>query len=157
MEANEYCYGLHPQANDQVPKIPLGEYLWTGPYIVVKTLPNNNYRKRKLQTNRTQILHRISLEPCQTRDRLPGIQVQAKDFQPDNLVEVLNTIAWQSVFEHFLISNNIPPNEAATIHPDKLACSEDTTEDIAPDIPIEYNPTEKRQNPEPNPNPEPSY
>ena len=60
---NDYCYALHPQANTQGSKLPFREYLWTGPFVVVKTLPNNNYLIRKLQTNKTQILHRIRLKP----------------------------------------------------------------------------------------------
>ena len=50
---NDYCYALHPKAHSQTTKLP---YIGTGPYIVVKTLPNNNYFFRKLQTNLTQIL-----------------------------------------------------------------------------------------------------
>ena len=56
LEVNEFCYALHPQANDQGSKIPFWEYLWTGPYIVVPTLPYNKYLIRKLQTNKTQTL-----------------------------------------------------------------------------------------------------
>ena len=40
---NDYCYALHPKAHSQATKLPFREYLWTGPYIVVKALPNNNY------------------------------------------------------------------------------------------------------------------
>ena len=60
---NDYCSALHPKAHSQSTKLPFRDYLWTGPYIVVKTLPNNNYLIRKLQTNLTQILHRIRLRP----------------------------------------------------------------------------------------------
>ena len=106
--ANDYCYALHPQANTQGSKLPFREYLWTGPFIVVKTLPNNNYLIRKLQTNKTQILHRIRLKPCPTKNRLPDIQVQTKDSQPDNEVEILHddlyALAWQSGFEHFMMT-----------------------------------------------------
>ena len=54
---NDYCYALHPKAHSQATKLPFREYLWTGPYIAVTTLPNNNYLIRK--TNLTQILRRI--------------------------------------------------------------------------------------------------
>ena len=67
--ANDYCYALHPQANTQGSQLPFREYLWTGPFVVVKTLPNNNYLIRKLQTNKTQILHRIRLKPCPTKNQ----------------------------------------------------------------------------------------
>ena len=92
LAANDYCYALHPQANNQGSKLPFREFLWTGPFVIVKTLPNNTYPIRKLQANKTQILHRIRLKPCPTKDRLPDIQVQTKDFQPDNEVEILHDI-----------------------------------------------------------------
>ena len=118
---NDYCYALHPQANTQGTKLPFREYLWTGPFVVVKTLPNNNYLIRKLQTNKTQILHRIRLKPCPTRNRLPDIQVQTKDFQPDNGVEILHddlyALAWQSGFEHFMMTPEHALNNEPTITP----------------------------------------
>ena len=76
LATNDYCYALHPQTNTQGLKLPFREYLWTGPFVVVKTLPNNKYLIRKLQTNKTQSLHRIRMKPCPTKDRLPDIQVQ---------------------------------------------------------------------------------
>ena len=38
LHVNEYCYALHPEANTQGTKITFREYLWTGPYNVVKVL-----------------------------------------------------------------------------------------------------------------------
>ena len=55
---NDYCYALHPKAHSQATKLPFREYLWTGPYIVVKTLPNNNY----LYVNSRPISHRSCIE-----------------------------------------------------------------------------------------------
>ena len=72
---NDYCYALHPKSQSQTTKLPFREYLWTGPYIVVKTLPNNNYLIRKLQINLTQILHRIRLRPFTSNHKLPDISI----------------------------------------------------------------------------------
>ena len=83
LHVNEYCYALHPRANTQSTKIPFREYLWTGPYIIVNVLPNNNYLIRKLQTNSTQIFHRIRLKPCPTDKSLPDKPVLPKDYIPD--------------------------------------------------------------------------
>ena len=100
LHVNEYCYALHPNANTQGTKIPFREYLWTGPYIVVKVLPNNNYLIRKLPTKFTQILHRIRLRPCPTDKPLPDKPVLPKDYLPDKEVDVfhddLYAQAWQS-------------------------------------------------------------
>ena len=45
--------------------------------------------------------------------------------------------------------------EPTTIQPDNVDSRDDTTNDITPDIPIEYNQTEESHNPEPNHNAEP--
>ena len=105
LHVNEYCYALHPRANTQGTKIPFKEYLWTGPYNVVKVLPNNNYLIRKLQTNYTQILHRIRLKPCPTDKPLPDKHILPKDYIPDKEVDVfhddLYAQTWQSNSEDF--------------------------------------------------------
>ena len=61
LKLNDYCFILQPIADHQGSKIPFREYQWTGPYIVEKVLPNDNYLVRKLNSNKTQILHRIRL------------------------------------------------------------------------------------------------
>ena len=110
LHVNEYCYALHPKASTQGTKIPFREYLWTGPYIVVKVLPNNNYLIRKLQTKFTQILHRISSKPPPTHKPLPDKPVLPKDYIPDKEVDVfhddLYAQAWQSNTEDFTLIPN---------------------------------------------------
>ena len=105
LHVNEYCYALNPRANTQGTKIPFKEYLWTGPYNVVKVLPNNNYLIRKLQTKYTQILHRIRLKPCPTDKPLPDKHILPKDYIPDKEVDVfhddLYAQTWQSNSEDF--------------------------------------------------------
>ena len=61
LRQNDYCFILQPIADHQGSKIPFREYRWTGPYIVEKVLPNENYIFKKLNSNKTQILHRIRL------------------------------------------------------------------------------------------------
>ena len=117
---NDYCYALHPKAHSQATKLPFREYLWTGPYIVVKTLPNNNYLIRKLQTNLTQILHRIRLRPFASSHKLPDISVAPKDFQQDTEVPIqhddLFAMAWQELHqEHPTHPANSQPPEPEVI------------------------------------------
>ena len=57
----EYCFILQLKADHQGSKIPFRDFRWIGPYLVEKVLPNKNYIVRKLNTNKTQILHRIRL------------------------------------------------------------------------------------------------
>ena len=158
---NDYCYALHPQANTQGSKLPFREFLWTGPFVIVKTLPNNNYLIRKLQTNKTQILHRIRLKPCPTKGRLPDIQVQTKDFQPDNEVEILHddlyALAWQSGFEHFVMTpEHNTHSESTIISTDTEDNLQNSTQDADPDALPENHPDQPETQPEPGPNPEPS-
>ena len=61
LKQSDYCFILQPLAGHQGSKIPFGEYSWTGSYFVVKVLPNESYIVRKLNFNKTQILHRIYL------------------------------------------------------------------------------------------------
>ena len=58
LKEKDYCFILQPKADHQGSKIPFRDFRWIGPYVVEKILPNNNYIVRKLNTNKTQILHR---------------------------------------------------------------------------------------------------
>ena len=131
--SREYCYALHPKANTQSTKIPFREYLWTGPYIVVKVLPNNNYLIRKLQKNYTQILHRIRLKRCPT-DK----PVLPKDYIPDEEVDVfhddLYAQAWQSTSEDFTTVPNPPFQIEPTVTvPESLEEQLTQTDTLPPD------------------------
>ena len=106
---NDYCCALQPKAHSQTTKLQFPEYLWTGPYIVVKSLPNNYYLVRKLLSNLTQILHWIRLRPLHANKRLPSIAVSPKGFQHDTEVTVIikhddpYAMAWQEIYkEHKL-------------------------------------------------------
>ena len=62
LKENDYCLVLQPEAVNQGPKIPIRDYRWVGPFIVQKQQPNESDILRRLNTNKTQILHRIRLE-----------------------------------------------------------------------------------------------
>ena len=61
LKEKDYCFILQPKVDHQGSKIPFRDLRWIGPYLVEKVLPNNTYIVRKLNTNKTQILHRIGL------------------------------------------------------------------------------------------------
>ena len=61
LKENDYCFILQPKADHQGSKKPFRDFRWIGHYLVEKILPNINYIVRKLNTNKTQILHRIRL------------------------------------------------------------------------------------------------
>ena len=100
---NDYCNALHPKAHSQTTKLLFRE--WTGPYIVVKTLPNTNYIFRKLEIYLTKILLRIQQWPFTSSKRLPDITVQPKDFQQNSEVAIehsgLYAMSWQETYEDY--------------------------------------------------------
>ena len=93
------------KADSQGSKIPFRDFRWTGPFIVQKVLPNNNYIVRRLNTNKTQILHRIRLKKF-----VPNVPLEDKykeqKVQPDESIMIpqddLYTISWEADFEYEL-------------------------------------------------------
>ena len=67
-------YDLQPKADHRGSKIPFTEFRWTGPYIVEKVLPNNNYLLRKIGTKKTQVLHRMRMR--QVTPLLPPVDIR---------------------------------------------------------------------------------
>ena len=62
LKENDYCFVLQPKTDHEGSKIPFRDYHWVGLFIVQKTLPNENYIVRPINTNKTQILHRMRLK-----------------------------------------------------------------------------------------------
>ena len=58
LKEKDNCFILQPKADYQGSKIPFRDFRWIGAYLVEKVPTNNNYIVRKLNTNKTQILHR---------------------------------------------------------------------------------------------------
>ena len=73
----DYCFILQPLADHQGSKIPFREFRCIGPYVIEKVLPNENYIVRKLNSNKTQILHRIRLRKYTPNSTLQDIARKA--------------------------------------------------------------------------------
>ena len=101
LKEKEYCFIFQPKADHQGSKIPFCDFRWIGPYLVEKVLPNNNYIVRKLNTNKTQILHRNRLRKYNP-EKHPEDNYQEAEWQIDDNVVVpqddLYTIAWEAEF-----------------------------------------------------------
>ena len=76
LKVNDYCYVLNPKADNQSMKCAFEDCIWTGPYIVVKVLSNNNYVVRRTGTRYTQTLHRIRLRLYAPNQRVPDVTVR---------------------------------------------------------------------------------
>ena len=83
LKINDYCYVLNPKADNQSMKFAFKDCIWTGPYIVVKVLSNNNYVVRRTGTRYTQTLHRIRLRLYAPNQRVPDVTVKVEDQLPD--------------------------------------------------------------------------
>ena len=123
---------LQPKADHQGSKIPFRDFRWIGPYLVEKVLPNNNYIVRKLNTNKTQILHRIRLRKYNP-EKPPEDNHQETQWKVDDNMVVpqddLYTIAWEAEFGGHLF--NIP-----TIYTDPNAIDFDDSHTQGPDTVI---------------------
>ena len=97
----DYCLILQPKSDHQRSKIPFRDFRWIGPHLVEMVLPNNNYIVRKLNTNKTQILHRFRLRKYNP-EKPPEDNYQEARWQIDDNIVVpqddLYTIAWEAEF-----------------------------------------------------------
>ena len=97
----DYCFILQTEADHQGSKTPFRDIRWNDPYIVEKVLPNSNYIVRKLNTNRTQILHRNRLQKYNPEKPREVTYQEAQWQIDDNIVlsqDDLYTLAWEAVF-----------------------------------------------------------
>ena len=103
LSEQDFCFILQPKADNQGSKIPFREYRWIGPYRIEKVLPNDNYIVRRLNTNETQILHRIRLKKFVPNTSLEDKYAKEK-LQPDDEIIIpqddLYTISWEADFDY---------------------------------------------------------
>ena len=111
LKINDNCYILSPKADNQSTKFAFQDCIWTGPYIVIKILSNNNYTIRNLGTRYTQTLHRIRIRPCVPDRRLPDITVRSNDYLPNPDLKVSHNewyaVSWEMDFGKQIDENEI--------------------------------------------------
>ena len=103
LKDQDFCFILQPKADNQGSKIPFRDYRWIGPYRIEKVLLNDNYIVRRLNTNETQILHRIRLIKFVPNTPLEDKYSKEK-LQPDDEIIIpqddLYTISWEADFDY---------------------------------------------------------
>ena len=106
LKENDYCFVLQPRADHQGSKIPFRDYRWVGPFVVQKVLPNENYIIRRINTNKTQILHRIRLKRFIPNQPLED-NFREQRLQPDEEIVIpqddLYVITWETDFGEQLV------------------------------------------------------
>ena len=112
LKENDYCFVLQPKADHQGSKIPFRDYRWVGPFIVQKVLPNENYIVRRINTNKTQILHRIRLKKFFSNQPLED-NFREQRLQPVEEIVIpqddLYIITWETNFGEQLITRGHDP------------------------------------------------
>ena len=112
LKENDYCFVLQPKADHQKSKIPFRDYRSVGPFIVQKVLPNENYIVRRINTNKTQILHRIRLKKFVPNHPLED-NFREQQLQPHEEIVIpqddLYTITWETDFGEQLTTRGHDP------------------------------------------------
>ena len=114
----DYVYVLQPKADHQGSTIPFTEFRWSGPYIIEKILPDNNYLVRKIGTNKTQVLHRMRMRRFRPLQPPANIRVKSHEYKPDPEVSLnhdgLYAMVWEYNYEQPVLDaendNAAPPN-----------------------------------------------
>ena len=112
LKENDHCFVLQPKADNQGSKIPFRDYRWVGPFIVQKVLPDDNYIVRRINTNKTQILHRIRLKKFVPNQPLED-NFQEQRLQPHKEIVIpqddLYVITWATDFGEQLVTRDNEP------------------------------------------------
>ena len=131
LKENEYCFVLQPKADHQGSKIPFRDYRWVGPFIVQKVLPNENYIVRRLNTNKTQILHRIRLKKFVPNQLLED-NFPEQRLQPDEEIVIpqdeLYIITWETDFGEQLVTRGNEPIPTSLTNGEQPNTAENTND-----------------------------
>ena len=131
LEQGDFCFILQPLADHQGSKIPFREFRWTGPYVIEKVLPNENYIVRKLNSNKTQILHRIRLRKYTPNTTLQDTRPEGNLQADDEIIipqDDLYIISWETNFDDF------PPNTEQQTTPKDYPTHSDEQDAIITDL-----------------------
>ena len=133
LKENEYCFVLQPKADNQGSKIPFRDYRWVGPFVVQKVLPNENYIVRRINTNRTQILHRIRLKKFVLNQPLED-NFREQRLQPDEEIVIpqddLYIITWETEFGEQLVTQGSETIPTSTPNGERPNAAETNTNDV---------------------------
>ena len=108
MKEKDLCFVSQPKADNQGSKILFCDFKWVGPYNVQKAFPNDNDVVRKVNTDKTQSLHRIRLKKC-TPNKPITETYQKEKLQPEDDIIIpqddLYTLTWETDFGNQISEN----------------------------------------------------
>ena len=130
---NDYCFVLQPKADHQGSKFPFRDYSWVGPFVVQKVLPNEKYIVRRINTNKTQILHRIRLKKFVPDQPLED-NFREQRLQPDEEIVIpqndLYIITWETDFAEQLITRGHDPIPTSLLNGEQPNTAEQSHSDV---------------------------
>ena len=133
LKENEYCFVLQPKADNQGSKIPFRDYCWVGPFVVQKVLPNENYIVRRINTNKTQSLHRIRLKKFVPNQPLE-YNFREQQLQPDEEIVIpqddLYVITWETDFGEQLVTQGQSPIPTGLLNGEHPHAAEPSHSDV---------------------------
>ncbi len=115
LQKGDFCFLLNPEVTKQNDRLAIGECKWVGLYKVEECLTHSNYMIRKVNTNLTQIVHRIRLRkyipPHQPVDIIvsKGTKFEADTEFPNTLEP--NLMDMEKIEEEPLDNHNSPAEE----------------------------------------------
>ena len=132
LKENDYCFVLQPKADHQGSKISFRDYRWVGSLIVQKVLPNEIYIVRRINTNMTQILHRIRLKKFVPNQQLED-NFREQRLQPDEEIVIpqdgLHIIMWKTDFGEQIITLGHDPIPTSLPHGERPSAAETNSSD----------------------------
>ena len=113
-------------------KFPFRDYRWVGPFIVQKVLPNENYIVRRINTNKTQRLHRIRLKKFVPNHPFED-NFREQQLQPDEEIVIpqddLYTITWETNFGEQLVTQGSEPIPSSLPNGERPSAAETNSSD----------------------------
>ena len=139
LNKKDFNFIMQPKADNQGLKIPFRDYRWIGPYIIENVLPNDSYIVRRLNTNKTQVLHRIRLKKFVPNT--PLVDRYSKDkLQPEEEIVVpqddLYTISWEADFDYEIFEPTQDAVPHGTTQRDAAQASDATENDVTERRPL---------------------
>ena len=133
LKENEYCFVLQPKADTQGSKIPFRDYRWVGQFVVQKVLSNENYIVLRINTNKTQILHRIRLKKFVPNQPLED-NFREQELQPDVEIVIpqddLYVITWETDFGEQLVTRGNETIPTSMPNGERPIAAETNTNDV---------------------------
>ena len=132
LKENDCCFVLQPKADHQRSKIPFRDYRWVWPFIVQKVLPNENYIVRRINTNKTQIFHRIGSKKFVPNHPLE-YNFREQRLQPDEEIVIpqddLYTKTWETNFGEQLVTQGNEPIPTSLPNGERPSAAETNSSD----------------------------